>query len=226
MRPFTARLNPTVVIPAKNVADLPDYCPWEKASLSINGNALQWMPREEAERSDRYVQIIPSAIISSEPGVYHTFRRCPSPIPELSDKTSIIIGGHCDITDIQPNSTIQDIEQADPSLLAKLAADFSTVFSNAMLRELYEEVSCLATPPRQPICTVYDRSTEKTAQHLALIFPITCTRRLRANAPEEFVDDPELNGKLVSTRRLARQPDRLDPWTRLIIEANIKPKAQ
>ena len=195
--------------------DLPEYLPWEQAQETIKPANLLWVPRSEAEANQNLTQIIPSAIITAQHRQYHTFKRCSSDFEQLADKLSIIIGGHCDFEDI-PTPDADGITATQP---AASAQDYARVFQRAMTREVQEEVSFQVETIIEPTALVTDRTTPKTAQHTALIYQITCHRRLYAQAPEEFVTNPAHNGVLRNIDELLTIPHQLDPWTRIIVQA-------
>ena len=227
MYPLKPELHPTVVIDSRLVRYLPEYLSWEHAQETINHHNLMWVPRSTAESTLDLTQLIPSAIITTQHHQYHTFKRCSSDFEQLSDKLSIIIGGHCDFDDIQPHNCVD----VTPQQLHTWAQKFDQVFQRAVARELMEEVAYSiyttgsnAPPPDiQPLAVVRDRSTPKTAQHMALIYPITCHRRLYALAPEEFETDVQNNGILHHISELQRNSANLDPWTRIIANHISRP---
>ena len=222
MYPLEDSLHPTVVIDSRLVKYLPDYLPWQQAHEVINPTNLLWVPRSEAEATLDLTQVIPSAIISAQPHQYHTFKRRSSDFEQLANKVSIIIGGHCDYDDIQPDN-YQELT-TDHQQLSDWAQYFGQVFQRTVARELMEEVGYNIRPRRynaaapniKPVAVVRDQSSTKTAQHLAIIYPITCHHKLYAAAPEEFAPDVQNNGILKHIHQLQRNPAALDPWTRII----------
>lgn len=214
MHLFNQDEHPTIVAPATLLRRTPEFMPWRQARELLHGPNLCWVRRKDAEANLELTQIIPSAIICDHPNRFHTFRRCPSDFVQLSEKLSIIIGGHCDLPDAVPYP--EDPEE--PDAFYRYGRNFHEVFARTVERELLEEVNLRARVIAEPLAIVTDRSTPKTAQHVALIYRVQCHRRLYANAPEEFSTRLAENGIIRTTEELRAAPDDLDPWTRIIVQ--------
>ena len=188
----------TLVVPACRTDQMESFTPWDDAKKTILTLA-KWMPRELAELDLQWKQLIPSAIISDGHGSYYTFpRTADAGRPELSEKLSMIIGGH-------PDSQDHDSE------------DISHTMRNSLVREIAEETNATAIVPQHPIGTVTDHTTEATAQHIGIIYEVKGYGLITARASEEFKADSPENGNLMNIEELTRISKRLDPWSAILV---------
>ena len=192
-------LDMTLAIPREQARRLPPFTPWREASNIITPNTVSWVPRDHAETSPDWTQLIPCAVLLDPQGNCITFRRNASDTPELHRRTSIIIGGH---------SSTQDAQHTWDNL---------QVMRHTLRRELKEEVTQDLCPPQLPEALVYDQSTPNCTRHLAVLYYISVHGLVRAAAPEEFDDDPTHNGRPQPISDLAAVSDTLDPWTTIIV---------
>lgn len=93
-----------------------------RETLQLAWPEAEWLSRQQAEKSERWVQIIPCAVIQDESGRYAVFRRSKEPRDDLSRKVSLLIGGH-----------VESDFCKDDSLW--------TILLRSLLRELKEEVN-------------------------------------------------------------------------------------
>ena len=188
----------TLVVPACRTDQVESFTPWDDAKKTILTLA-KWMPRELAELDLQWRQLIPSAIISDRLGSYYTFpRTIDANRPELSEKLSIIIGGH-------PDGQDRDSD------------DISHTMRNSLVREIAEETNATAIVPQHPIGTVTDHTTQATAQHIGIIYEVKGYGLITAHASEEFKADSPENGNIMDIEELARISKRLDPWSAILV---------
>ena len=188
----------TLVVHASSTEKMEPFTPWNDAKKTILTLA-QWMPRELAELDLQWQQLIPSAIISDGHGNYYTFpRTSDTRRPELSEKLSIIIGGHPDDED-------------------RRSDNISHTMRNSLVREIAEETNAKALVPQHPIGTVTDQTTKATAQHIGIIYEVQGSGQITARASEEFKADSPENGNLMNIQELTRISQRLDPWSAILV---------
>ena len=188
----------TLVVPACKTNQMESFTPWDHAKKAILTLA-KWMPRELAELDLQWRQLIPSAIIGDGNGNYYTFpRTTDAKRPELSERLSIIIGGHPDRQDRDGD-------------------DISHTMRNSLVREIAEETNATAIVPQHPIGTVTDRTTRATAQHIGIIYEVKGRGLITARASEEFKADSPENGNLMDIEELTRISKQLDPWSAILV---------
>ena len=197
--PSIQPLEMTLAIPRRQASRIPPFTPWRDARDMITPHTVAWVPRDHAENSPDWTQLIPCAVLQNPSGHYVTFLRTTSSTPELHRRTSIVVGGHCTLDD------------------AHHTWDHLQVMRHTLRRELMEEVTLDLSPPETPEALVYDQSTTNCTMHLAVLYHISVEGTVRAAAPEEFDDDPRHNGRPQPLEDLAAIPASLDPWSKIIV---------
>ena len=183
----------TLVVPRSIIEPQPPYTPWTAVADDIQQNAL-WMPRPDAEISTQYVQLIPAATIQDQSGRYHTFSRRKSAYEYLSEKWSIIVGGH--------------VEPEDRSI------DIVSTMANTLRRELLEELG-VNHRPTTPNTVVFD----PRSPHVAILYEVQVHQPVTTTTTDEFEDSPSQPVRLLDGEQIFQHhSDRLDPWSKTIIE--------
>jgi len=112
-----------------------------------------WLPRDVAEHSPQFLQVIPYVVLLSDNGVMRYRRTQKGGDERLWGKWSIGIGGHISFKD------------SEPGML------FRAVVNHGMFRELYEEwafESFFLTS--KPMYLIYDTSDAVSAVHIGLVY--------------------------------------------------------
>jgi len=170
---------------------------------SILANA-RWVDRTLAERSNRYVQPIPCAILIDPSGRYGLFRRVEAARSDLSRHVTLIVGGHID----QPSR----------------AAPFAALVAETLRRELREEVGLNHVGAMDMVGVVTDRTTAAGARHVGIVHRIRVPEgRLKARADEEFALRSKYSGTFFDAVSLARVYPQFDAWSVLLFEHVISP---
>lgn len=151
-----------------------------------------FIPRNFAEHTRQFMQIIPYTIISLEAGEaawYVCERLKASGDPRLRGFHSLGIGGHI--------TTNED------------GWDLGNIVERARERELDEEVALSSQGSFAPVAVINDRDYEVSAHHLGFVYRVTCSA---ANIKEK----DKLKGQFASVSRL-RTSYNLENWSQLIL---------
>lgn len=178
----------------------PSFFSWTEARQVLHAawSSAQWFPRPEAETSERWVQPIPCGILQDRWGQYAIFRRSPAARNDLSNKMSLMIGGHIEP---MPGHT----QGLRSSLLSTLR------------RELIEEVDVHAPSIREPLGLVIDRKSTRASRHIALVYRIAVQEDINVVAGEEFVPQSALSGRFLPKEVLLESDFQYDPWSNLVL---------
>ena len=166
-----------LVLPRKCVDGLDGFVPWVDAIKIIDSveSYANWLPREEAELSEQWVQPIPCAIFRNDRGQYCVFRQARQQGNDLSLNCSFIVGGHID-SFCDRRSTCE-------------------VFEDTVRREVLEEVMVTLDSQLKPIGMVIDSSSIMASRHIALVYEATVDRKLKSLAGDEFSVRSKYNGE-------------------------------
>ena len=192
-----------LVFPGRIVEGCGEFTPWADLTgiiPAIEREAV-WMPRDRAEESGYWVQLVPCAVITEPGPACHAFRRITQRRPNLSSRISLVVGGHVERQDWE-GSLIRTVHFA-------------------LRREMAEE---LKTGPVESLRTaglIIDRSTERAARHMALAHEAAVTGPVEQRAPEEFRPDLDLDGTGFRSKELLRFRPEMDPWSRIILDNHI-----
>ena len=172
-------------------------------SLSV---AVDWMPREEAESSEAWVQPIPCAIFRDASGKYCVFRQIRQRRKDLSQRLSLVVGGHVD-------------RCAESSLLPE-------VLSETVKREVWEEVGIVLDHTPSLVGMVVDASSLMASRHVGFIYQVDVNTDVKSLSSEEFSIRSEYNGRFLNMEdhtkfrlkegRLAFGSLQFDPWSSII----------
>ncbi|MGX2040866.1 NUDIX domain-containing protein [Methylocaldum sp. MU1018] len=164
---------------ARRLSDRP--CPGEWA----------WRPRSEAETDERFLQIIPYALLRNRSGDIWCYARTGGDA-RLRDRLSAGVGGH--------------VDEADT------AESIGAMAERALRRELREELqlrSELVVP--EPAAWIYEGLSAVGRVHIGLLYVLSW----REEEPPQPVDGQGLNSiGFVPAERIADDP-RFELWSRL-----------
>ena len=186
--------EPREVLVAPGFAVAPGVCDWAGAAADLMGRVC-WLPRAEAEVSARFVQLIPCAAVR-DGDRWLLLRRLPGPSADLSERFSLLAGGHA--------------EGGSGGGTAPL------LLRGALDRELREELGIGARGTQgEPFAVLSDGDRGPAARHAAIVWILNAQPDGVEVAPgDEY--DPE-------GTRWARIDevggDRLDPWSAMLLRA-------
>ena len=141
-----------LVFPKSVLRNLGPFTPTGRAQRVLDEiqDTASWLEREEAEASTQVVQVIPCTILRNPEGLNHVLTRVRDARPSLSNRLSLIVGGHID-------------GPAD-ILLSELAR-------STLMREISEELVCQTPEQVTPLGLVFAPGKEDTTSaHLALVY--------------------------------------------------------
>ncbi len=179
--------------------------PWESVEYQLDEieRTFSWLQRPEAEQSEDMVQAIPCTIVKDSRDRYCLFRRVTENRRDLSQKLSLIIGGHIDEADDQNC--------------------FLDTMSRNLVREIDEEIGVSLEEPPQPVGVIIDGSSIVASRHVAFLHEMVA-ESVSSQALEEFSSkESKYTGKFVPASTLAEWRNQFDPWSRLVIEEYICP---
>ena len=192
--------------PRSYIARCKRFTQWSVAREVFHAaqKSMTWLPRNEAEASDILVQPIPCALVINEAHLYHAFRRISDGRADLRKRISLVIGGHID----------QDIEKGD----------FYSLAAATLIRELNEELKFeYLSSDVEPVGLVVDHSSLESSRHVALVYEVVVTGRIRARATEEFSMHSKYDGRPCTPSELQDMRKVLDPWSLIIFGDYINP---
>ncbi len=168
-----------------------------KARILQNGSP-EFVPREQAEESDKYQQVVPYAVLRNADGRYFMARRrADLKRKELQKKLTILVGGHAEK---------KDWNSATPE----------AVFETCLRRELEEELCGIRIDEIRPLGFVHDPHTRVGALHLAFVHEVTVGGKVivrRQAIDKEFGREPVT---WVTKDDIKNKMDELDPWSQLV----------
>jgi len=160
-----------------------------------------FMDRERAEQDPRYKQIIPYVVLRFRDSVFHYVRGKRSSEARLRAMRSIGLGGH--------------IEPVDRSLFAS----DNQSYLDAAKREVEEEVE-LATPYRERVVALLnDESTDVGRVHFGIVH-LWDVAEPTVRKREGLITQ----AGFVSIQSLKKDPDGLEGWSCLALEALRDPE--
>ena len=154
-------------------------------------------PREDIEKNPAYTQIIPCALFLYDGRIF-TYTRLPgSGEQRLMGRHDILIGGHVNPPDYEPESTLNNI------------------LRTALERELEEEVTYPGSYELgDPIGYVNDSSDELGKVHFGIVF------RIDAKSPDILVRETEaMSGSLLSVGEIEQLVPPLTSWHQALFDA-------
>jgi predicted NUDIX family phosphoesterase len=164
----------------------------------LSSEHLSFEPRDKMEVDPNFKQLIPYVLLewTNKEGrlcLFNYTRGGGSGERRLHAKRSVGIGGHISREDAA--------EGADP-------------YQTGMQRELDEEVTIGATYQSERLGLIYDPSNEVGRVHLGIV------HRFVLSSPDVRSNEADLaEGKFVPVTELLSEPEGLETWSRLAIEA-------
>jgi len=136
-----------LVIPRRSLCDLPQEGTWPVDAAAMPGN-YHWLAREQAERDESFLQIIPYLLLHDRQGAIWAYRRSGGD-QRLTGRSSCGLGGHIEREDERP-TLVDTIRQA-------------------LHRELGEELENPPTGDCRMHSWLYEGHSEVGRVHLGLI---------------------------------------------------------
>ena len=197
-------MNEIMVLPRECFRGLDGFVSWSNAGKLVDSvsSYAKWMPRPEAERCDRWVQPIPSAIFRDSGGRYCVFRQPRQPRKDLSRRVSLIVGGHID----------RDCDN-------EIAGE---VFEETIKREVLEEVGINLDCPLIPVGIVVDATSIVASKHVGFVYETVVDRKIKPLNSEEFAVRSKYNGQFISVEALSELSSMLDPWSTILYYQYLK----
>jgi len=171
----------------------------EKTRMRIlKDDQPHFMPRAEAEKTTKFQQVVPYALLKNDKGRYFfARRRADSPRKVLRKKLTCLVGGHAEL---------RDWDDAKPQ----------AVFERCLRRELEEELVGIHIKSISPLGFVSDTRSDVGRSHLAYMFEVEVGGNVnirRQAIDKEFGREAVdwVDGSSIS-QRVAE----LDPWSQLV----------
>ena len=181
------------------------FLPWE-SSLSLLSSIerrMTWLIREEAEKSEEFLQAIPCAVIRSGTEQFRVMRRVKEGRRDLSSKISLVVGGHVDRT-TQDHGLLQLLDRT-------------------LRREIFEELGVSEITKVKPVGIVIDHSSIFASRHVGFVYEAAVDNKFIPVAKEEFSSRSIFNGQSFSPTDLTRFTREFDPWSWIIFADYIGP---
>lgn len=187
-----------MVFPRAFIDGIDGFLPWEKADRLIDSasNAAVWMPREDAEHSQKWVQPIPCVIFRDALGRYCVFRQVRQQRKDLSNRLSFFVGGHVD--------------------RGCGGRGLREVLFETAKREAWEEVGIVLEDTAMPVGVVVDASSLKASRHIAFIYEAKVYTDVRSQSNEEFSARSKYDGMFLDMADRSRFRGTFDPWSSII----------
>lgn len=158
-------------------------------------DSSRWMSRPRAERSRRWVQPIPCALVR-QGDQYMVLRRIRDTRSDLRSRVTLLAGGHIDY---RPDSP-----------------PVSELFEDTLRRELLEEIGIRAVREIRPVGLVVDQSSLEASRHLAFVYEVAVDDAIRVRAGEEFSLNSTFSSTFITRTRLPNFESRFDPWSGIL----------
>lgn len=157
-----------------------------------------FIERQEAEKSRTCVQVVPYALIKNHQGLYfRARRRADSKRKELQKRLTILVGGHAEKRDWDPD---------EPSRL----------FETCLRRELDEELVGIRVEAVKLLGFIYDPHTPVGFHHLACVHEVQVGGKLgirRQAIDKEFGREAV---EWVNEEAIRQCVEELDPWSQRV----------
>jgi predicted NUDIX family phosphoesterase len=173
------------VVPLRN-----GFLPADVATLRAVEALVEWMPRDEAERDERFKQLIPYAVARRGDRVFATERLSAGTESRLHGRIAVGIGGH--------------VERADATLGPS---------GTGLRDEWAEEVRCDVTPEFAFRGFVNDDGLEVGRVHIGVVYEC----QLPASATLTVRETEKLRGSFESEAWLRDRWERLETWSRFVL---------
>ncbi len=186
-----------LVVPRAAWPPLPETGAWRLSGWPYPGEWI-WWPRSDAETDERFLQIIPYALLRNRSGEIWCYARSGGDA-RLRDRLSAGVGGH--------------IDEADA------AESIGTTAERALRRELREELqlqSDIGVP--EPAAWIYEERSSVGRVHIGLLYVLSWCE----DAPPQPVDGQGLKGiGFVPAKRIV-DDSRFELWSRLAADFLIR----
>ena len=164
----------------------------------LNPSAVSFRPRNEMEQDPSFKQLIPYVILKHGPTVFQYTRGKGQGEGRLHAKRSVGIGGHISLED---------------------AAGAADPYAQGMQRELEEEVEISAVYKQQCVGLINDDRTEVGRVHLGVVHLFELESPLVQPREQDL-----LHAGFCPITELLAEPDRLESWSSLSLEALFPPR--
>ena len=157
-----------------------------------------FVDRDEAEETTRMQQVVPYAVLVDESGRYFwARRRADVRRKELQRRHTILVGGHAERRDWDPQAP-------------------AAVFEQCLRRELEEELIGIRILDTEPLGFIHDTRNRVGALHLAFIHRVRVGGRtvIRRQAIDQEFGRESVSWKTEAEIRDSSQT--LDPWSQLV----------
>ncbi len=187
-----------MVFPRYIIHGADGFIPWDEAKQLVESasNAVVWMPRNDAECSEIWVQPIPCAIFRDASGRYCVFRQIKQQRKDLSSRLSFIVGGHID-------------RCVASNLLTEALCE-------TVKREVWEEVGITLDHTLEPVGMVVDASSLIASKHVGFIYELNVDTGVRSRTKEEFSVRSKYDGRFLNIEDRSRFRGTFDPWSSII----------
>lgn len=160
----------------------------------VVGHNLLYIDREEAEKNENYLQVIPYTVIWRGREVFCYQRTKKGGESRLHDKWSLGVGGH--INPIDGRSNIRE------------------TYWKAFQRELKEEVALEHEVAAPVTAMLYDRSDAVGRVHFGLVHFIA----VGINTPMQYTDPSLSKGEFRHSSEFRHEVDSFEKWSQAIIK--------
>ena len=194
--------NAKILVACRSGLPSSDFVPWPRSGEYLTRflSTAQWMERSKAEVSSEVIQLIPSALVRDPTGHYCVFRRIATGNVLLTQRLSLVVGGHIDSSGMDQLPLL-------------------TLLEETLRRELFEEIHLKVTNSLAPIGIVVDHRSIESSRHVGIMYEaIVHSSKLTVRAIEEFLVDSHITGRFISAERLASVKHLLDPWSSILVE--------
>ena len=193
-----------LVFPRDFINGVGGFTPWRDAKQMVTdaSQSIAWVPRENAEASDRWVQPIPCAIFRDTHKRYCVFRQAKQQRKDLSHRLSLVVGGHVEYC---PSN-----------------ASLTEIFAETVKREVCEEAGMVLEFIPEPLGMVVDASSMMASKHVGFIYEMHVDHGVTMTLGSEFVINSNYNGRFLDLNDRAKIKGRFDPWSTILLSEYLK----
>lgn len=157
-----------------------------------------WLgPRPTLEQTEAFRQIIPYIVLSHSDGFIRYTRTTSGGEERLYGRTSVGLGGHVDLADVET---------------AGGAIDLAKTLERAAARELAEELGCVDIVAKEWVGLLVECDTAVGRVHIGMV-GLWQLRSLPTGMSEDAIGDVGL----ASARELRESADRLESWSAMLL---------
>ena len=167
-----------------------------------------FVPREKAEKSNDWVQMIPCAGVLDDEGRLCVSRRIKEGREDIGGRLTLLYGGH-----------------ADADETGSVGSDEVDFLRTHLWRELEEEMGVgkadAENGEAKLIGVISDPSTPESRRHFAVVFRVIVpSGEVTVQADEEFSRESKYRGAFVDASEIGEMVrsgvERLDPWSSML----------